>query len=234
MKEIYGKDSGVIREYYESKRKYLDRDKKSAIRKLIRALAEVEAIVFMERFMNEKIYTVGDIASQFDFKNQFVEKNIMKHIDLNTLVLKKDIRLVLMKMLNEVLDKNKDTWFCSSSLAEEHLDISMKEVTITVAKAKECKKLLQSKKKHFVFEKDFKNFIVKRFVLVIDGQQYTPKSDILGVEWKSIDTLKQNLELQHNMQIYRLINNPSYGFVKLEYLNYDTSKRPNVARYAKL
>jgi len=234
MKDIVGKDSGVIRDYYDDKRKLLPRERKSAIRKLIKTVANAEAIMFLARYQEEKLYTVGDIAEIFDFKHQFVEKNIMQHIEMNTLVLKADVRTALKSMLNEVIEKDEDVWFCSSDLAEEHMDIGVQEVTIGVEKAKECQNLLKSKKKNFVFEEDFISFVTKCFEVVIGEKRIEPPREAIQMTWKSVDTLKKNLKMRHNMQIYRLIRKPEYGFVKLEYLNYNTSKRPNVARYTKL
>jgi len=195
----------------------------------IHEIALAEAILLINKVENTRLYTVDDICEIFDYKYQFVRKNILKNKQFNRVEINPHVKRVITQLKNmpigEIIEVDE------MAVAE----LCIKPLKITIRKnIKDICDLL-TRKKAFIFEHHLIEFIQYCFFISVNGDKmslsYEGVKDMINCRWKSGKTIKEEFDIVHDEQLYRMLRKEGQYF-KLIYKHCESNGK-YVTRYLK-
>lgn len=178
---------------------------------------------FIVSVLKKEVFTIKEITEIFDFKVHFVMNNIAKQENVKFNKLNLDFKREIRRLIKV------------PGVIEIELDSYKYKVT-----EHDKKRILEKlKSKVFISKTSLVNLIYNNFKLSFENDlqdlSYEGAANVLNEKWQSFNQLKIKLNLDYDTQIFRILNNKKYGYVKLVYVPDECEgKKPYTSRYARL
>jgi len=240
MKHVFGLQHSQLLKGYKSVLDDANALQRNRITTIIQAVAWEESIMFLELFCNDSLYTVDTIAKQFEFKEQFITTCMMDKYNLQSLEFTKAIKDQIRSILNDFIDQ----FISAPGLHEIVLQSKEKGMELFKLSDPRCVALSRHdvesllkvfNKKLFFLGDALACYLVEHWEIVNPEANisidYKTARRLLGYQWCSMKTLKDELDFSHDVEVRRYLKRKSNYMKLVQKLDSD---RKSMARYIRL
>jgi len=224
MKFYYGNKTKSLTQYYEDKKRELDKAQSKNAKETINQIALYEALILLKATEHDPIMQIEDFMTIFDMKYDFIRNNILKNPHFTLMELDPNVKQMIIQI-------GKASPGDEITGQDEKNSISL---VITKDHIKAAKMI--TRKKSLFFRSHLSKFVQLNFYISLDGEKLPLTSEgiagVLDGPWKSGKTIKDEKGYKYDMQLYRELKKENH-YLKLLYVPPQASDR-HVTRYLKL